>query len=125
MATKATKATKGVSAVAETFAAPADVLGPVLDATQDKLAKAVEVPAGWELLPGGVEREIGVNRQWLYGYSGGRPWLVTPGGPRSGVAELRTLGECTTLAEQGTGDCGGTPSKARVVTSGPVLIKRK
>lgn len=112
---------------ATTFLAPASVLDPVIEATQSKLdrATAVEVPVGWTLLPGGVEREIGVNRNALYGFEGENMWLVTPGGHKRGHAECRVLGPCEgRVGERKEAGCG--PDKtARIVTTAPVLIKNR
>lgn len=119
-------ATKKAREAADTFLAPAGVLDPVIEATQSKLdrATAVEVPVGWTLLPGGVEREIGVNRNALYGYEGENMWLVTPGGHVDGHAECRILGPCEGRVEEKKGGCGPKKS-ARIVTTAPVLIKNR
>lgn len=119
-------ATKKAREAAGTFLAPASVLDPVIEATQSKLdrATAVEVPAGWTLLPGGVEREIGVNRNALYGYEGENMWLVTPGGHKRGHAECRILGPCEGRVEEKKGGCVLNKT-ARIVTTAPVLIKNR
>ena len=111
---------------ADTFLAPASVLDPVLEAAQSKLARpaAVEVPDGWTLLPGGVEREIGVNVSGLYGDQGEQVWLVTPDGHERGHAEIRVLGPCEGRVEEKKGGCGPRNS-ARIVTTAPVLVKNR
>ena len=112
---------------ATTFLAPASVLDPVIEATQSKLARAaaVEVPAGWTLLPGGVEREIGVNVNGLYGDQGEEVWLVTPGGHKRGHAECRILGPCEGRVEERKGGGCGPRNSARIVTTAPVLVKNR
>lgn len=119
-------AMKQAHETADTFLATASVLDPVLEATQSKLARpaAVEVPDGWTLLPGGVEREIGVNVSGLYGYKGEQVWLVTPGGHKRGHAECRVLGPCEGRVEEKKGGCGPKKS-ARIVTTAPVLVKNR
>lgn len=122
----ASGAMKQAHKTADTFLSPASVLDPVIEATQSKLARAaaVEVPAGWTLLPGGVEREIGVNRNALYGFEGENMWLVTPGGHVDGHAECRILGPCEGRVEEKKGGCGPRNS-ARIVTTAPVLVKNR
>lgn len=111
----ASGAMKKAREAADTFLAPASVLDQA----------AVEVPDGWTLLPGGVEREIGVNRNALYGYECENTWLVTPGGHKRGHAECRILGPCGgRVGERKEAGCG--PDKtARIVTTAPVLIKNR
>jgi len=120
-------AMKKAREAADTFLAPAGVLDPVIEATQSKLdrATAVEVPDGWTLLPGGVEREIGVNANGLYGYKGEQVWLVTPDGHERGHAEIRVLGPCEGRVEERRGGGCGPKKSARIVTTAPILVKNR
>lgn len=116
--------TKTQTAPAAVVEVPADPLGPVLAATESKLAALDRVPKGWTLLPGGVKRQIGVNRDALYGDEGEEPWLVTPGGHDQGHAAVRVLGPSESQVTKAKGGCGPSYS-VRLVTTAPVLIKNR
>jgi hypothetical protein len=107
------------------------LLDRVLAKTDENKKPLIDVPEGWTLMPDGFTYLMGVNVDWLLGrskYPIILSWDYESNGKKRRSSrkfrDIKLLGVVSLLCKESADGCFGAKRSARMVTSGPVIVRK-